>query len=193
MWSSACWTEFSALPLEALSPTAEVEGAAPAKLPGQMGELCTSMTVLGAMASAHFHRLRTGEGQQVNLSLQSAAVWSTCFLLPLCYNKSLWATFRQLNTTDTEPLVGWDWMNAQVPLYGNYKTKDGAFICLTPVSAPRLMKHAKAMGLLLQTLCRLFYATASAKLTGGDRHYVCSRTNSMRTHMHYFVVLIPRR
>ena len=162
--------------------------AAPARLPGQMGELCTSTSVMGALASAHFHRLRTGEGQQVNLSLQSAAVWSTCFLLPLCYNKSLWALFRQLNTTDTEPLVGWDWMKKQMPLYGNYKTKDGAFICLTPVAAPRLMKHAKAMGLLLQTLCRLFYATASAKLTGGDRHYVCSRTNNMRTYMHYFVV-----
>ena len=144
--------------------------AAPAKLPSQMGELCVSMSVLGALASAHFHRLRTGEGQRVHLSLQGAGVWFAGCAMAVCYNESLWSLFRNLNTTDKRPLVGWDWMNLQIPIYSNFKTKDGAAVTLTPVTPPNLMKHAKAMGFILSMACSIASAMAKAKLTGGKKH-----------------------
>lgn len=140
--------------------------AAPAKLPDQMGELCASMTVMSALASAHFHRLRTGEGQLVTLSLQSAGFWSVGFLLPLCYNESLWDLFR--NVPGTEPLEEWDWMKDQFPLFSNFKTKDGAFVALTPVTAPKLIQHAKAMGLMASVMSKVLCSLAKAKLSGGD-------------------------
>ena len=144
--------------------------AAPGKLPSQMGELCVSMSVLAALSSAHFHRLRTGEGQRVHLSLQGAGLWLCGCMLPLCYNESLWAAFRKLDTNDTKPLVGWDWMNIQVPLYGTYKTKDGASIILTPVTPPNMMRHAKAMGFILPMVCSISSAMLKAKLSGGKEH-----------------------
>ena len=147
--------------------------AAPEQLPSQMGELCVSMTVLGALTSAHFHRLRTGEGQLVNLSLQGAGLWSTAGIIPVCYNRRFWSLLRQLDSKDTEPLVGWDWMKEQMPLYSSFKTKDGAFVCITPVTAPRLIKHDKAMGLLVPMLTALFCGITKAKLTGGEQRLHC--------------------
>ena len=151
--------------------------AAPAKLPNQTGELCVSANVLGALAAAHFHRLRTGEGQQVNLSLQSSAFWSVGFVMPLCYNKSLWYLFRQLDSKDTKPLVEWDWQNKQMPGFSTMKTKDGAFLCLTPVTVPRLLKHAKTMGMLIPTLCMVLCALGKAKISGGEQHHAQASPN----------------
>ena len=144
--------------------------SAPEKLPSQMGEMCVSMTVLSALSSAHFHRLRTGEGQLVNLSHQSAGLWSLVGIMPFCYNKSLWSLLRGLGSKETKPMVGWDWMKMQLPLYSSYKTKDGAFVCITPVTPPRLIKHDKAMGMLVPTLGSLFCSIAKAKLSGGEHH-----------------------
>ena len=92
----------------------EPDDAPPAQRPG-MGDHTTAMLVAGSTAMALLHRGRTGEGQQVDVSLHNTGLW----VLGIDVQAAL------SNKTDIPRVSRRSVPN---PLWNTYETKDGRWI-----------------------------------------------------------------
>ncbi len=92
----------------------EPDSAPPAQRPG-MGDHTTAMLVAGSTAMALLHRQRTGEGQQVDVSLHNAGLW----VLGIDVQTAL------VSKMDMPRLSR---RAAPNPLWNTYETKDGRWI-----------------------------------------------------------------
>jgi crotonobetainyl-CoA:carnitine CoA-transferase CaiB-like acyl-CoA transferase len=88
------------------------------------GDSIGGMTIAGGIASALFHRERTGEATTVDVSLMSTAIWSMGQAMALSL---------QLDVPWTPPPVG----TRSNPLTGHYRTADGRWLSFTCLQAGR--------------------------------------------------------
>ena len=138
--------------------------APPPKLPSQLGDLVSSFYVLAGISAADFHRQRTGEGQEVQLSYTGCALWGQG--APLPYYLTRWQTIREAHRA--EPCVGFDWLKRQMPFYASMRTKEGAWVMLTAGSQPRLMRDLKTLGVYSSSVLKLVSCVVKSILTGGS-------------------------
>jgi crotonobetainyl-CoA:carnitine CoA-transferase CaiB-like acyl-CoA transferase len=94
------------------------------------GDSIGAMTIAGAIMGALFHRERTGEGTEVDVSLLAAALWS---------NGATMALSLQHQMGWTPPPPGVPMGN---PLVGNYRTKDDRFVSLCCLQAAKYWPEA---------------------------------------------------
>jgi crotonobetainyl-CoA:carnitine CoA-transferase CaiB-like acyl-CoA transferase len=86
------------------------------------GDTIGGMNIAGGIAAALFHRERTGETTEVDVSLLSSGIWATACSIDCCI---------ELGTNPFEnPLPGKDAVSTN-PFMGVFRTSDGGFINLT--------------------------------------------------------------
>lgn len=107
----------------------ELEG--PLTQPGPAyGDTIGGMNIAGGIAAALFHRERTGEATEVDVSLLSSGIWATACSIDVC---------MELNTNPfANALPGKDVVGTN-PFMGVFKTSDGGFINLTVLSPAPLI------------------------------------------------------
>ncbi|MEZ5708093.1 MAG: CoA transferase [Blastomonas sp.] len=112
----------------------ELEG--PLTQPGPAyGDTIGGMNIAGGIAAALFHRERTGEATEVDVSLLSSGIWATACSIDVCMD---------LGTDPfSNPLPGQDAVSTN-PFMGVFKTSDGGFINLTVLSPAPLIKDTFA-------------------------------------------------
>jgi formyl-CoA transferase len=101
----------------------EPDAAPPAQRPG-MGDHTTAMLVAGATAMALLHRQRTGEGQQVDVSLHNTGLW----VLGIDVQTALIAKM-DIPRVSRKAVPN--------PLWNTYETKDGRWIMCVMLVADR--------------------------------------------------------
>jgi crotonobetainyl-CoA:carnitine CoA-transferase CaiB-like acyl-CoA transferase len=102
----------------------ELEG--PLLQPGPAyGDTIGGMNIAGGIAAALFHRERTGEVMEVDVSLLSSGVWATACSVDVCMEMGA--------NPFANPLPGTTAI-ASNPFMGVFKTSDGGFINLTVLS-----------------------------------------------------------
>jgi crotonobetainyl-CoA:carnitine CoA-transferase CaiB-like acyl-CoA transferase len=108
----------------------ELEG--PLLQPGPAyGDTIGGMNIAGGIAAALFHRERTGEATEVDVSLLSSGIWATACSVDVC---------MELKTNPfSNALPGQDAV-ATNPFMGVFKTSDGGFINLTVLSPAPLIE-----------------------------------------------------
>lgn len=108
----------------------ELEG--PLTQPGPAyGDTIGGMNIAGGIAAALFHRERTGEATEVDVSLLSSGIWATACSIDVC---------MELGTNPfANPLPGQD-VVATNPFMGVFRTADGGFINLTVLSPAPLIE-----------------------------------------------------
>ena len=106
----------------AMASLGEPEGPPPSQRPA-MGDHPAGLTLAGAVAAALYHRERTGEGQELHLSLFHAGMWMMATDVETC-----------LITGFGSPPTGRAVAN---PLWNHYKAKDGKWFHLVMLQADR--------------------------------------------------------
>lgn len=129
--STAYWARGGSAML--VTPT-ELEG--PLTQPGPAyGDTIGGMNIAGGIAAALFHRERTGEATEVDVSLLSSGIWATACSIDVCMD---------LGTNPFKnPLPGQDAVGTN-PFMGVFKTSDGGFINLTVLSPGPLIEDTFA-------------------------------------------------
>jgi len=89
------------------------------------GDTIGGMNIAGGIAAALFHRERTGEAMEVDVSLLSSGVWATACSVDVCMEMG--------DNPFANPLPGTTAI-ATNPFMGVFKTSDGGFINLTVLS-----------------------------------------------------------
>lgn len=107
----------------------ELEG--PLTQPGPAyGDTIGGMNIAGGIAAALFHRERTGEATEVDVSLLSSGIWATACSIDVCMELDVNPFANALPGKD---VVGTN------PFMGVFKTSDGGFINLTVLSPAPLI------------------------------------------------------
>jgi crotonobetainyl-CoA:carnitine CoA-transferase CaiB-like acyl-CoA transferase len=107
----------------------ELEG--PLTQPGPAyGDTIGGMNIAGGIAAALFHRERTGEATEVDVSLLSSGIWATACSIDVCMELKANPFANALPGSDT---VGTN------PFMGVFKTADGGYINLTVLSPAPLI------------------------------------------------------
>lgn len=107
----------------------ELEG--PLTQPGPAyGDTIGGMNIAGGIAAALFHRERTGEATEVDVSLLSSGIWATACSIDVCMELK---TDPFANAMPGKDVVGTN------PFMGVFKTSDGGFINLTVLSPSQLI------------------------------------------------------
>jgi len=99
------------------------------------GDTIGGMNIAGGIAAALFHRERTGEATEVDVSLLSSGIWATACSIDVCIELKQ-NPFRN-------PLPGQDAVGTN-PFMGVFKTSDGGFINLTVLSPGPLIEDTFA-------------------------------------------------
>lgn len=108
----------------------ELEG--PLTQPGPAyGDTIGGMNIAGGIAAALFHRERTGEATEVDVSLLSSGIWATACSIDVCMELK---TDPFANAMPGKDVVGTN------PFMGVFKTSDGGFINLTVLSPSQLIE-----------------------------------------------------
>jgi crotonobetainyl-CoA:carnitine CoA-transferase CaiB-like acyl-CoA transferase len=108
----------------------ELEG--PLTQPGPAyGDTIGGMNIAGGIAAALFHRERTGEATEVDVSLLSSGIWATACSIDVCMELKV-NPFA--NAMPGQDVVGTN------PFMGVFKTSDGGFINLTVLSPSQLIE-----------------------------------------------------
>ncbi|WP_226019009.1 CaiB/BaiF CoA-transferase family protein [Novosphingobium sp. FKTRR1] len=108
----------------------ELEG--PLLQPGPAyGDTIGGMNIAGGIAAALFHRERTGEATEVDVSLLSSGIWATACSIDVCIELK---TNPFANALPGQDVVGSN------PFMGVFKTSDGGFINLTVLSPSQLIE-----------------------------------------------------
>lgn len=108
----------------------ELEG--PLTQPGPAyGDTIGGMNIAGGIAAALFHRERTGEATEVDVSLLSSGIWATACSIDVCMELKV-NPFA--NAMPGQDVVGTN------PFMGVFKTADGGFINLTVLSPSKLIE-----------------------------------------------------
>ncbi|MFC4295815.1 CaiB/BaiF CoA transferase family protein [Novosphingobium tardum] len=94
------------------------------------GDTIGGMNIAGGIAAALFHRERTGEATEVDVSLLSSGIWATACSIDVCMELGLNPFENAMPGTDT---VGSN------PWIGVFRTSDGGFINLTVLSPSLLI------------------------------------------------------
>lgn len=125
--STAYWARGGSAIL--VTPT-ELEG--PLTQPGPAyGDTIGGMNIAGGIAAALFHRERTGEATEVDVSLLSSGIWATACSIDVCMDLG---TNPFKNVLPGQDAVGTN------PFMGVFKTSDGGFINLTVLSPGPLIE-----------------------------------------------------
>jgi len=112
----------------------ELEG--PLTQPGPAyGDTIGGMNIAGGIAAALFHRERTGEATEVDVSLLSSGIWATACSIDVCMELK--------QNPFKNPLPGQDAVGTN-PFMGVFKTSDGGFINLTVLSPGPLIEDTFA-------------------------------------------------
>lgn len=107
----------------------ELEG--PLTQPGPAyGDTIGGMNIAGGIAAALFHRERTGEATEVDVSLLSSGIWATACSIDVCMELK---ADPFANSMPGKDVVGTN------PFMGVFKTSDGGFINLTVLSPSLLI------------------------------------------------------
>jgi crotonobetainyl-CoA:carnitine CoA-transferase CaiB-like acyl-CoA transferase len=113
-----------------LATPKELEG--PLTQPGPAyGDTIGGMNIAGGIAAALFHRERTGEATEVDVSLLSSGIWATACSIDVCMELK---TDPFANALPGQNVVGTN------PFMGVFKTSDGKFINLTVLSPSQLIE-----------------------------------------------------
>lgn len=99
------------------------------------GDTIGGMNIAGGIAAALFHRERTGEATEVDVSLLSSGVWATACSIDVCIELK--------QNPFKNPLPGKDVIGSN-PFMGVFKTADGGFINLTVLSPGPLIEDTFA-------------------------------------------------
>ena len=109
-------------------------GVTPAEMPGPLGQpggaygdSIGGMNIAGGMAAALFHRERTGEGIEVDVSLLGSGAWATALTVSLSMEFDVVAHRAQM---PGKPLPG-------NPLIGSWPTADGKFLTINILTPDR--------------------------------------------------------
>lgn len=103
------------------------------------GDTIGGMNIAGGIAAALFHRERTGEALEVDVSLLSSGVWATACSIDVCMELGM--------NPFSNPLPGVDAVSTN-PFMGVFRTSDGGFINLTVLSpAPLIADTFTHLGL----------------------------------------------
>ncbi|WP_169943668.1 CaiB/BaiF CoA transferase family protein [Sphingomonas lacunae] len=103
------------------------------------GDTIGGMNIAGGISAALFHRERTGEALEVDVSLLSSGVWATACSIDVCMELGV--------NPFSNPLPGQDAVSTN-PFMGVFKTSDGGFINLTVLSpAPLIADTFTHLGL----------------------------------------------
>jgi crotonobetainyl-CoA:carnitine CoA-transferase CaiB-like acyl-CoA transferase len=94
------------------------------------GDTIGGMNIAGGIAAALFHRERTGEALEVDVSLLSSGIWATACSIDVCMELGV--------NPFANPLPGQDAVGTN-PFMGVFKTADGGFINLTVLSPAPLI------------------------------------------------------
>lgn len=95
------------------------------------GDTIGGMNIAGGIAAALFHRERTGEPTEVDVSLLSSGIWATACSIDVCMELK---TNPFVNALPGQDVVGTN------PFMGVFKTSDGGFINLTVLSPSQLIE-----------------------------------------------------
>ncbi|MFC2013800.1 CaiB/BaiF CoA transferase family protein [Chloroflexota bacterium] len=107
----------------------------PPALRGAMGDLPTGMFAAGGVALALYNRERTGEGQEIEVSLLGSGIWTAGFDLQTV----LYYEYDYPRESRKEKLN---------PLYNSYGTKDNRWIMFSMPQSDRYWPHmCKALGI----------------------------------------------
>jgi crotonobetainyl-CoA:carnitine CoA-transferase CaiB-like acyl-CoA transferase len=102
----------------------ELEG--PLQQPGPAyGDTIGGMNIAGGIAAALFHRERTGEATEVDVSLLSSGIWATACSIDVC---------MELGVNPFDNALPGTTAIAANPFIGVFRTSDGGFINLTVLS-----------------------------------------------------------
>ncbi len=113
-----------------LATPRELEG--PLTQPGPAyGDTIGGMNIAGGIAAALFHRERTGEALEVDVSLLSSGIWATACSIDVCMEMQV-DPFA--NALPGKAVVGSN------PFMGVFKTSDGGYINLTVLSPSQLIE-----------------------------------------------------
>ena len=116
----------------AMTP-AELEGPLTQGIPA-FGDSIGGMFIAGGISAALFHRERTGEATELDISLLSSAWWASGAVIAQGMETGVL-------TRNTMPTSGG---SAKNPLMGNFRTSDGGTINLCMVSPTGLIRDAFA-------------------------------------------------
>lgn len=94
------------------------------------GDTIGGMNIAGGIAAALFHRERTGEATEVDVSLLSSGIWATACSVDVCMEMQV--------DPFANPLPGKTVIGSN-PFMGVFKTSDGGFINLTVLSPSQLI------------------------------------------------------
>ncbi|MEY4238995.1 MAG: hypothetical protein RL339_1596 [Pseudomonadota bacterium] len=94
------------------------------------GDTIGGMNIAGGIAAALFHRERTGETTEVDVSLLSSGIWATACSIDVCMEMQV--------DPFANPLPGKTVIGAN-PFMGVFKTSDGGYINLTVLSPSQLI------------------------------------------------------
>lgn len=95
------------------------------------GDTIGGMNIAGGIAAALFHRERTGEALEVDVSLLSSGIWATACSIDVCMEMQV-DPFA--NAMPGKTVIGSN------PFMGVFKTSDGGFINLTVLSPSQLIE-----------------------------------------------------
>lgn len=94
------------------------------------GDTIGGMNIAGGIAAALFHRERTGEATEVDVSLLSSGIWATACSIDVCMEMQV--------DPFANPLPGKTVIGSN-PFMGVFKTADGGYINLTVLSPSQLI------------------------------------------------------
>ena len=94
------------------------------------GDTIGGMNIAGGIAAALFHRERTGEATEVDVSLLSSGIWATACSVDVCMEMQV--------DPFANPLPGKTVIGSN-PFMGVFKTSDGGYINLTVLSPSQLI------------------------------------------------------
>jgi crotonobetainyl-CoA:carnitine CoA-transferase CaiB-like acyl-CoA transferase len=106
----------------AMASLGEPGGPPPTQRPA-MGDHMAGLSLAGAVSAALFHRQRTGEGQEIHLSLYQMGLWMLATDIQVCL-------VTGMAPTPTGRAV-------PNPLWNHYRAKDGAWFHLVMLQADR--------------------------------------------------------
>ncbi len=95
------------------------------------GDTIGGMNIAGGIAAALFHRERTGEALEVDVSLLSSGIWATACSIDVCMEMK---EDPFANAMPGKTVIGTN------PFMGVFKTSDGGYINLTVLSPSQLIE-----------------------------------------------------
>jgi len=106
----------------AMASLGEPEGPPPTQRPA-MGDHPAGLALAGAVSAALYHRERTGEGQEIHLSLFQAGLWMMASDIQTCLLTGMAPTPMGRAVTN--------------PLWNHYRTQDGKWLHLVMLQSDR--------------------------------------------------------